>query len=104
MEALVEDQNCLLEVVYKGTITGGAASWGSANAESSVEYKIDGTGITGGHVLFSKQLGASTLGNFAATGNLAQNIATYDPLGLDVDGANPRSLAIVRFRLEDEAA
>jgi hypothetical protein len=43
-------------VIASGTTTGGSGTWISAGANSSVEYKLDATGITGGRTLASGYL------------------------------------------------
>ena len=49
------------EVVASGTTSGG--TWTDAGANSSVEYKLDGTGLSGGKVLASGYLRSSTQGS-----------------------------------------
>lgn len=41
------------QIISGGTTTGGSGNWLDANTESSVQYKLDATGITGGRVLAS---------------------------------------------------
>lgn len=48
------------QVVASGTTSGG--TWTDAGANSSVEYKLDGTGLSGGRVLASGYLTSSTQG------------------------------------------
>jgi hypothetical protein len=47
-------------VIASGTTTGGSGTWISAGANSSVEYKLDATGITGGRTLASGYLTSNT--------------------------------------------
>jgi hypothetical protein len=49
-------------VIASGTTTGGSGTWISAGANSSVEYKLDATGITGGRTLASGYLTSNTQG------------------------------------------
>ena len=54
------------QVVVGGTTTGGSGVWVSAGVNSSVEYKLDGTGFTGGRTLAS--------GYFTATANTSVSV------------------------------
>jgi hypothetical protein len=49
------------QVVASGTTSGG--TWTDAGANSSVEYKLDGTGLSGGRVLASGYFTSTTQGN-----------------------------------------
>ena len=49
-------------VIASGTTTGGSGTWISAGANSSVEYKLDATSITGGTTLASGYLTSNTQG------------------------------------------
>jgi hypothetical protein len=49
-------------VIASGTTTGGSGTWISAGANSSVEYKLDATGITGGRTLASGYLTSNAQG------------------------------------------
>jgi hypothetical protein len=96
-------------VVANGTITGG--SWVSAGTDSSVEYNLTGTGITGGRVLASGYTSASNQGSpsidilkealFAF--QLERNGLTGTPytLSLAVAGANASQLVYASMDWEE---
>ena len=48
------------QVIASGTTTGGSGTWVSTSTDSSVQYKLDATGITGGRILASGFLTANT--------------------------------------------
>ena len=50
------------QVIASGVTTGGSGTWVSASSASSVEYKLDATGITGGRVLASGFLTSNAQG------------------------------------------
>jgi hypothetical protein len=79
----------LWEIVYAPTITGGA--WVTAGADSSAEYNITATAISGGNdvdAVFGPAT-ASTISAISATATPARL-----PLTLDPSGANPIALAL----------
>ena len=49
------------QVIASGTTTGG--NWLSAGPSSAIQYKLDGTGITGGRILASGFLTSNTQGS-----------------------------------------
>jgi hypothetical protein len=50
------------QIIASGVTTGGSGTWVSASSASSVEYKLDATGITGGRVLASGFLTSNAQG------------------------------------------
>jgi hypothetical protein len=96
-------------IIANGTITGGA--WVSAGVDSSVEYNLTGTGITGGRVLASGFTSASNQGSpsidilkealFAF--QLERNGLTGTPytLSLAVAGANASQLVYASMDWEE---
>lgn len=89
LSVLSGNTNVLVEVVYGAAVTGG--SWAVPDANSAVEVNKTATGITGGIVVDSFYLGASTQ---QARATAVQNIVSRLPLVLDAAGANPKGLAI----------
>lgn len=51
------------EIIGRGVTAGGSGTWVSAGADSSVEYKLDATSITGGKVLASGYTTGSNQGS-----------------------------------------
>jgi hypothetical protein len=50
------------QIIASGTTSGGSGTWVSAGSTSSVEYKLDATGISGGRVLASGFLTSNAQG------------------------------------------
>jgi hypothetical protein len=51
------------KLIMGGTTTGGSGTWLDVHADSSVEYRLDATGITGGRVIASGFLQGSNQGS-----------------------------------------
>lgn len=90
-EVITGGQNVLWELVYNPTL-GGTPSWVSAGDNSIVEYDSAGTTVTGGEVIAS---GYALAGAGSAKGQSKGQTQSKYPMGLDVDGANPRIMALV---------
>lgn len=84
--------DCLVELVIGGTLTGGSGVWTSAGEESIAEYNTDRTAISGGVVIESFY---AITGSGSTKGQSLLPINTRVPLTLDIDGANPTNLSIV---------
>ena len=76
------------ELVYNGTLSGGAGVWTSADANSVVEYNVDRTACANGTVVASGYVS----GGGKATATI--NATTRLPLALDISGANPDILTL----------
>lgn len=64
-------------VIASGT-TGGGGAWQDAGVDSAVEYKLDGTSITGGRILAQGYLTAnSTFGNSSITNILKESLFKF---------------------------
>lgn len=81
----------LLELVYDTTITGG--TWTSVATNSSVNYNntVTATGVTGGTLISSVYLAASTQARSSSTQLFP---ASRLPITLDVAGANPINMTL----------
>jgi hypothetical protein len=90
-EVITGGNNVLWELVYGGTL-GGTPDWTSAGDNSLVEFDIAGTTVTGGEVIAS---GYALTGGGATRGRTEGKTQARYPMGLDVDGLNPRLLSLV---------
>lgn len=82
--------DCLIEVVYGGTLTG--ASFASVGASSITEFDIAATAISGGITIHSFP-GISGQGSRSELGGA--DFRHKVPLTLDMAGANPFNLSVV---------
>lgn len=83
------NQQLFYEIIY-GTALGGVPVWTSAGTNSTVEYDVAGTTITGGEIILSGYVqNANSLGVVFSALN-----AKY-PITLDMTGANPLNVSIV---------
>jgi hypothetical protein len=90
-EIVTATNSVLWELVYN-PIIGGTPVWNSAGANSVVEFDIAGTTITGGEVVAS---GYAISGSGQVRGQAKAQTQSRYPMGLDIDGANPRIMALV---------
>ena len=73
----VSTGNFSWRVIANGT-TGGGGAWQNAGVDSAVEYKLDGTSITGGRILAQGYLTAnSTYGNSSITNILKEALFKF---------------------------
>lgn len=73
----VTTSNYSWRVIASGT-TGGGGAWQDAGVDSAVEYKLDGTSITGGRILAQGYLTAnSTFGNSSITNILKESLFKF---------------------------
>ena len=73
----VSTGNFSWRVITNGT-TGGGGAWQDAGVDSAVEYKLDGTSITGGRILAQGYLTAnSTYGNSSITNILKESLFKF---------------------------
>ena len=73
----VSTGNFSWRVIASGT-TGGGGAWQDAGVDSAVEYKLDGTSITGGRILAQGYLTAnSTYGNSSITNILKESLFKF---------------------------
>ena len=73
----VSTGNFSWRVIANGT-TGGGGAWQNAGVDSAVEYKLDGTSITGGRILAEGYLTAnSTYGNSSITNILKEALFKF---------------------------
>ena len=79
----------VIEVIHNGILTG--PTWLSVSPDSSLEYDVSATAITGGHSVLAFYVAAS---NQSAAAIGAQLRGKY-PLSLDIDGLNPINLSAV---------
>ena len=93
-------QDCFVEVVLGGTLSGGDGVWDSVNDDSIVEYNIDSLAITGGKVIESFYV---ITGQGATKGTSDFTVNTRVPITLDIDGLNPINLSIVVTSLSGTA-
>jgi hypothetical protein len=91
IQLIAATNNSYYEVVYGGTL-GGSPAWTSAGANSTVEYDVAGTTVTGGEVIAS---GFIVSGQGQSATSLTADLATQYPIVLDHAGANPINLSIV---------
>lgn len=92
IEIIASAQPVLYELVYGGTNSGG--TWANVDTNNSAsEFSINSTGIAGGVVIDNGFLATAA----GATSRIAdrESIASRLPITLDIDGANPKELAIV---------
>ncbi len=81
-------------VLYNPTITGG--TWLNTIPESIMESNATATGFSGGVQIASAQAASSGIGN-PAPGVGGGDISSKLPFGLDVDAANPITLALIAW-------
>jgi len=91
IDLLVGGANIQWETVYNPTLTG-EVTWISAGDDSPIEYSVDVNTYTGGTIFRS---GFVSQGSGNTRTAVSSNVQDNYPLGLDVDGANPTSIAIV---------
>lgn len=93
-EVLPVGGTVITRVVYNPTFTAG--TWGDVNAESFMESSTDiGTNFSGGtNIDTSIVAGGSSKSSSPVFGRADTSLL---PFGLDVDGANPVSLALVAY-------
>ena len=91
-DLLAVTNNIMWELVYGGTL-GGTPSWTSAGSASVVEYDTAGTTLTGGEVVDSGFLLAST--NKISGSDLSDVFFSKLPIGLDAAGSAQQTLSIV---------
>lgn len=90
-EVVAGSNNVFWELIYGGTL-GGSPSWVSAGTNSLVEIDTAGTTVTGGEIIAS---GYALTGSGSVRGSIRASTQARYPLGLDVDGLNPRLLTLV---------
>jgi len=83
----------LWEIVYNASL-GGSPSWTSAGTNSTVEYDVAGTTITGGEVISSGYMTSVGTG-VNSNGGVSATMNSKYPITLDISGANPMSNSIV---------
>jgi hypothetical protein len=98
LQLLAGTNNGYYELIYNPTLTtgGGALTWTSADAESTVEYCVHGDAnagaFTGGNVI---ENGYVATGSGSVRSVLESDLSSRIPLTLDQAGANPTALSIV---------
>jgi hypothetical protein len=90
-EIVAGTNNCLWELVYNPTL-GGSPVWNSAGDNSLVEVDVAATTVTGGEIVST---GYALTGTGPNKGQSKASTQSKFPLGLDVDGGNPRVLSLV---------
>jgi hypothetical protein len=91
VELIAGTNDAYWELVYNPTF-GGTPTWASVNGNSTLEFSVNATTITGGIVVKSGFVAAGS-GNTRSV--IGSQINSNYPLSLDIDGANPTSYAIV---------
>ena len=91
VELVAGSNDAFWELVYNPTFTG-TPTWNSVNDNSTLEFSVNATTITGGVVVRS---GYVTSGGGQVRNLVGRDISTNYPLALDIDGSNPTSYAIV---------
>ena len=86
----------VVQVIYNPTVTGG--TWASANANSAMEQNVSATAVSGGIVIDQFFVSGGAGNNPAGIGGV--RLSSRLPFGLDIDGANPVTLAIAAFEVE----
>jgi len=99
VDLFVASANTFWEVVYNPTYST-VPTWTSVGDYSSVEYSNDVAAFTGGITILSGFIAAGG----ATRSTLSRAVNTNYPLGLDIDGADPTSIAIVCTPLTGTAA
>lgn len=95
-DLLAGTNGALIELVYNGTLSGGAGTYTSANTSSMIEYNFDHTGITGGYVIDSFYIPAG-VGTIKVSDS--SEIETKLGLSLDAAGSVQDRLSIVATAL-----
>jgi len=81
-------------VLYNPTLVGG--TWGVTNSQSSIEGAIDvGTGFSGGIYTGTSIISSGQAKNSQAV--FGKTVTARLPFGLDIDGANPVTLALIAY-------
>src|SRR5210317_1170870 len=93
LRAFSSSEPVLLEIVYNGTLAN--ASFASVDANSITEYDVAADGISGGIVVDSLYIPASSNGSVDSPSTEASSVTSRLPLTIDMDGANPINLSIV---------
>ena len=87
-------QAIYVEVVYDGSLTGG--SFASVDTNSATEMDVAATAITGGQVIASFYIAASSQGSQSTPGaGSGLGVTSRLPLTLDSTGANPKVISLV---------
>lgn len=82
------------KLLYNPTITGGA--WASVGSSSFMEANTTATGYSGGTLIAGAIIPAGNANNLPPASQL-KTLASRLPFGLDIDGANPITLALVAY-------
>lgn len=88
-----ETQTIYWELVKNVTITGG--TWSSVNSISAVERNTTATSYSGGTVLDSGYVLASSQGNTTISGSTSSSLDKLNFIGLDIDGSAQENLILV---------
>lgn len=96
---LVGGNNVYWEIVFNPTYSG-TPTWTSVGNHSTVEFSTDANVISGGIVVAS---GYGVSGTGSTRQTLSRDINNNYPFGLDIDGANPTSFALVMTSLSGTA-
>ena len=89
-----ESGNVFTQILYNPTITGG--SWGAVNSSSIMEENTTATGFSGG-IPIDHTFVQSSAGFFGQPGGTQTTLSSRLPYGLDVDGANPITVALIAW-------
>jgi hypothetical protein len=95
----VDTTGALFKIVYGGTLTG--ASFASVNDSSITEFDTAASAISGGVVIDSFYLPASTTGVRSA---VTENLLSRLPLTLDMAGSNPIPRTVTATRIGSTGA
>lgn len=74
----------LVELHYKPSLTG--ASFASADADSTVEFDVAATALTGGHIVSSFHVAAASQGNKLLPDAASKSLMSKQTLNLDIAG------------------
>ncbi len=85
VDVLSTAEPVLVELIYKGSLTG--ASFSSADADSTVEFDVAATAITGGHTIASFHVAAASQGAKQTPDVASKSLISKQTLNLDVAGA-----------------
>jgi len=91
LEVVTAISDIYWELVYNPTYAG-TPTWNSVNNDSTLQFTTNATTITGG-IPISSGYGVSARGQIKIL--VSRNVSSNYPLGLDIDGLNPTSIALV---------
>ena len=99
-EVLATGGRVVSSIVYNPTLTGG--TWGAVNASSFMEGNSTVTSFSGGITIDTSLTAGS--GNNRTGASSGTDLSSRLPFGLDIDGANPITLALAVYSLDNSTS